>query len=416
LRDSHVSFQFAIYYLTDPIDKPLAALDELLAQKFRSFRRVAKRDDKPAEQVLCARIEADLTKYRPPDLDSLKYFGHGLTPDQSEGLQKAHKALILDFAYPEEHVWDGMRSALSLTGDLARASAGLIWDEATREVFTPEAWAKRRIADWAEDVPDLSKHVVIHAYPKDGFVRAITLGMQKFGLPDLVIDQISWSLQRNMGHVMVLFAQALAENSTLRKPGEFDLSFDAIRNPKVREPQVKSLLPGATRVLLLSLTEGIWEEGDPKNRLIEIQFSRGKGPDIHAKQVQIIAQAFGSEDKITHVKHDEELKAASARARRRLPALRDEFNKGLAPGEVVLVKAPFDTADGGTEWMWVEVTSWDGDKITGLLSNDPQNIPSLHAGQSVMVSESRVFDFIRQRADGSAEGNETAKLIEQKSR
>src|SRR5262249_46064014 len=149
--------------------------------------------------------------------------------------------------------------------------------------------------------PDLSKQVVIHAYQKDEFVRAITLGMAKFGLPDLVIDQFSWSLQRNMGHVMNLFAQALAENATLPKPGEFDLKFDAIRNPKVREPQVKSLLPGATRVLLLSLTEGIWEEGDPQNRLIEIQFNRGKGPDIHAKQEQIIAQAFGSEDKVTHV-------------------------------------------------------------------------------------------------------------------
>src|SRR5262249_14111701 len=146
--------------------------------------------------------------------------------------------------------------------------------------------AKRRIADWTEDVPDLSKQVVIHAYQTDGFVRAITLGMEKFGLPDLVIDEFSWSLQRNMVDVMMLFAQALAENSTLPKPGEFDLSFDAIRNPKVREPQVKSLLPGATGVLLLSLTEGIWEEGDPKNRLIEIQFSRGKGPDIHAKQKQ----------------------------------------------------------------------------------------------------------------------------------
>ncbi len=415
MRDSHVSFEFAIYYLTDPIDKPLAALDELLAQKFKSFRRVAKRDDKPAEQVLFARIEADLTKYRPPGLNSLKNFGRGLTRDQSEGLQKAHKALILNFAYPEEHVWDGMRVALSLTRELAHASAGLIWDEATREVFTPDAWAKRRIADWNDDVPDLSKHLVIHAYQKGEFVRAITLGMEKFGLPDLVIDQSSRSLQRSMGHVMNLFAQALAENSSLPKPGEFDLNFDAIRNPKIREPQVKSLLPGATRILLLSLTEGIWEEGDPDNRLIEIRFSRGKGPDVHAQQEQIIARAFGSEDKITHVKHDEDLNAASARARQRLPALRGEFNKGLAPGEVVLVKAPFATADGGTEWMWVGVAQ-EGDKITGLLSNDPHNIPSLHAGQSVIVSESRVFDFIRQRADGSAEGNETAKLIEQQSR
>ena len=44
-------------------------------------------------------------------------------------------------------------------------------------------------------MPDLSKHLVIHAYQKGELVRAITLGMEKFGLPDLVIDQSSRSLQ-----------------------------------------------------------------------------------------------------------------------------------------------------------------------------------------------------------------------------
>jgi hypothetical protein len=63
--------------------------------------------------------------------------------------------------------------------------------------------------------------------------------------------------------------------------------------------------------------------------------------------------------------------------------------------------------------MWVEVISWKGDKISGLLKNEPFYIPTLHARQVVEVSEAKLFDYIRKRADGTIEGNETAKLIEQ---
>jgi uncharacterized protein YegJ (DUF2314 family) len=64
--------------------------------------------------------------------------------------------------------------------------------------------------------------------------------------------------------------------------------------------------------------------------------------------------------------------------------------------------------------MWVEVTSWKGDKIIGLLKNEPFDIPDLHAGQIVEVSQANVFDFIRNHSDGTAEGNETGAVIEKR--
>ena len=65
--------------------------------------------------------------------------------------------------------------------------------------------------------------------------------------------------------------------------------------------------------------------------------------------------------------------------------------------------------------MWVEVTSWKGDKIKGLLQNEPYNVPTLHSGQIVEVSQTSVFDYIRRYADGKMEGNETGKIIEKNS-
>jgi uncharacterized protein YegJ (DUF2314 family) len=61
--------------------------------------------------------------------------------------------------------------------------------------------------------------------------------------------------------------------------------------------------------------------------------------------------------------------------------------------------------------MWVEVTKWDDKEITGLLNNEPANIPTLHSGQIVKVKAADVFDYIRYDGKGNEEGNESGKLM-----
>ncbi len=414
LMSDHLFIEFAIYYLPEPSQDPEATLNRLLETEFQQVGRVEKVSESPAGMTVSARLITDVQEsYAPPGLESLQYFGRGLSRDQSAALQDSTTALILVFGHPKEHVWDGLRAACELTSKLARETNGLPWDEQTREVFTPDAWEEKRLNEWTKEVPNVSKHTVIHAYNNGEYVRAITLGMAKFGLPDIVIEDVSWSLNRTTGHVINLFAQALAEGALIEEAGQFDLDIRAIKNAKVREPQLASLKSNATSVALLSLREGTREEGDPDNQLVQITFDRYTGNDVHAKQVQMMSSLFGLEDSISYIKHDEEILAASERAKAKLPSLRADFKAGLRPGEFIQVKAPFKTPDGGQEWMWVEVTSWKGDEIRGLLKNDPFNIPELQAGQTVVVSEQEVFDYIRRLPDGSEEGNETGKLIEQ---
>lgn len=92
-------------------------------------------------------------------------------------------------------------------------------------------------------------------------------------------------------------------------------------------------------------------------------------------------------------------------------AKRAAFARGLQPGEYISVTAPFAKASGGSEWMWVEVSKWQGEKIEGVLKNEPYEVPSLHAGQMVQVSQGKVFDYIRRYPDGKQEGNSTAAII-----
>lgn len=162
----------------------------------------------------------------------------------------------------------------------------------------------------------------------------------------------------------------------------------------------------------LVLRTGVWEEGDPRNGLIEICFDKYPGNGLQARQDALVCALFGYEEEVAApIVHTDELIEASEDAKLRLPGLREAFRAGLDPGEYILVKAPFTTADGGNEWMWVEVTMWKGNAIEGVLRNDPDEVPGLHAGQVVSVHEGDVFDYVRHLPDGTEEGNWTAAIL-----
>jgi uncharacterized protein YegJ (DUF2314 family) len=295
---------------------------------------------------------------------------------------------------------------------LTRETGGLIWDEETREVFSPDEWHKRRLASWKGGVPDISQQMTIHAYKKDTFVRAITLGMAKFGLPDIVVEDFSWESSRTMGILIDIFAQAMAEGATAESPEAFILDLKAIRHDEVRERQLTTLKKHATAKVQLVLRPGKWEEGDPRNRLVALGFDHYEGPDLHARQEKLIADFVGWSDTVSMVQTNKDLREASERARAKLPKLRADFVTGLAPGESILVKAPFRAPNQGKEYMWIEVTKWEDSRIKGLLRSEPYHVKELHAGQVVDVLEADVYDYIRQFPDGSREGNETGKVIE----
>ena len=406
-----IRFELAIYFLDAPATDPMGALrTRLKAAGMPTL--VASLPAKPDTAFVTADLTTTVQKnYRPPSLDMLQRFGRGLSRDQVLALQRSERALVLRFKHPSTITMPAYRSALVLLDQLARDSQGLLWDEETREVFTPDEWRKRRLDTWFGDTPDVSKHTVIHAYKGDKQVRAITLGMVKFGLPDVVVDDFAWSSNRSMGNLLNIWTQAMVEGVALKTAGRHDLDLRSLRHPAVRDSQLPTLQPNSSGIARLSLVKGTPETGDPENRLIEIRFDRYPGPDHYARQDALLSALFGTEDSVARVKHTDELKAASEAARAKLPALRAAFNKGLQPGEYIQLKLPFPIPTGGNEWMWVEVMSWDGDTIVGLLKNEPVNIPTLHGGQQVTVSQSKVFDYLRRDAKGGEEGNQTSQIL-----
>ncbi len=409
-------FEYAVYLLpassAAPIKNPSAVLDELLAVKYPGLKRIAEIPKEPKERLVSAFTQDRVSeKYAAPSVDSILTFGHDITQQQAQQLQKSQKAFILRFGHPRNDVWSALHVADSLAEDLARTTGGMVWDNETREMFSPDAWHKARLEPWvdAAAVPDISREIVLHIYRHGGFDRAISLGMTKMGLPDVVVTGFPTSSSSAVGNLINLYAQSLAEGAALDRSGLFLLDLNSIKNSSARTwPSLKS---NATGIAYLTVKRGTREDGDPGNQLIELSADRYPGNDLHQKQDRMLDCFFGWEDSIARISHTDELLDASRSALANLPKLREAFNAGLKPGEYIQVKARFGTPGGGNEWMWVEVINWKGRNITGILSNEPADIPYLHSGQQLEVHEEDLFDYIHEFPDGKKEGNTTGQIL-----
>jgi uncharacterized protein YegJ (DUF2314 family) len=406
-------FEFAVYLLPGSHKDPAAALRQALAAQHAKVKLVTDQlPNEPQEPLLYAHLNKNAQQdYPPPSMKSLRYHGQAITGEQGRALQKCEQVYILDFAHPRQYVWSALRTANLLVEEVARKTGGLVWDDETREVFTPDAWHKVRLSVWTENIQPAGSQITIHVYNNGEYARAITLGMAKMGLPDVVVEELPWSSRNQVGHLINAFCQVMAEGAMFEKSGKFNLDFHTIKNADVREPQLKSLGESGSGKACLLLKAGKGDEGDPDNRLIELASDRYKGSDAQARQDSMISSLFGAEDSISHIHHSQQLLDASAQARAKLPGLEKTFNAGLEPGEYIQVKAPFNTPNGNREWMWVEVTSWKEHKIKGLLQNEPVEVPDLHGGQVVEVREEDVFDYLRTYPDKHQEGNTTGEII-----
>jgi hypothetical protein len=345
----------------------------------------------------------------------LASFGRGLEPARAGWLGRRHPSTLLLVRAPAAQADAALRGLVTLVAELALKLDGAVDDPEARVIQSPRTFDEDvRRYGFEGGVPVVTHHITIHAYERDdGLLRSVSLGMAKLGLPDLVVNGHARRNGNQIGNLMNTVAQWMVEDGQVPRAGWIELDFQAIRARSVREPLLASLTKHAKGRASLSIAVAAREEGDADNALLELTFA-GKPGTAGERQEAIVGELFGSEDAIVHVEHARPLLAESAAARDRLLALKPRWLRERKPGEVLLVKGPFKTRSGGNEWMWVEVTRWEGTRITGLLANDPFEVPGLRAGATVHVEESKVFDYLLRRADGSEEGNTTSKLLERR--
>lgn len=345
------------------------------------------------------------TDYPAHSMEYLSYFAEGFTKAEKEKLIASKNAFICVFYYQQKNVYSHSRTLFNWVYKKIKNTDFVVYDGEVREYYSPEIWKRDRIDAWENGIPNAMQVLTLHTYRDTEYCRSITFGMQRFGLPDLVIEDSPCLNATSASQLLTVIAQLLLEGNRIKNK-KLIVDLDAIKNSKFQSVIPSIMYGNAQKKATISFITSVpMEEGDPLNTIYKVTFENSIEED------KIYKKLFGAKDEITSVNHNEEIKAASERAKKRLPALKKLFNKGLDT-ESLLLKAPFTTDEGGNEWMWIEVIGWKDETIEGILQNDPYYIKNLKSGAKVTVKQGDIFDYILYKADGTTEGNETGKLIQ----
>lgn len=117
---------------------------------------------------------------------------------------------------------------------------------------------------------------------------------------------------------------------------------------------------------------------------------------------------------VIEVKNDDPLMVkAVAKARETWPKFVAAFESHA--GENFAIKAPV-TRDGNTEFIWIAVTTIEGDRIYGTLANDPNRLGKLKLGSKVSVALSELNDWGYMDPKGNFVGGYTIEAVKRASR
>ena len=401
----HASWNVAVYYKARPGLDADAVFARAVAKAVPPFATVGKRDlavtaQTPLPFALGGSVPAAEAPL--PDPADLPAFSKGMEAADYAQLKGADRCFVVECAGQQADALPGARAVAKVALDLATGLDGVLWDAECRLAYPRRVWDARLVAGWRTDVPHVPDLVNIHLMGDGDLLRAVTLGMTKFGLADLVVSRFPRSATGAVGSLINATMQTMVEGQRLAPDGTYLLDLEAIKDPALRDAVLRDLRSGAKKRVVLTFAEAKPEEGDPEH-LLEVVF-----PTTEAL-IATLTDLVGADDHAAPAGHTAAVQAASARAKAALPALAARFRRGLPPGDKLLVKLPFATPAGGNEWMWVEVTRWDGDTVQGVLVNAPTAIPNLKTGAPVQRPQSDVFDTQLRHADGKTEGNETAR-------
>lgn len=105
---------------------------------------------------------------------------------------------------------------------------------------------------------------------------------------------------------------------------------------------------------------------------------------------------------------DPRMLQAVEKAKQEWPVFVAAFEAGA--GENFSVKSPV-TRKGSTEFIWISVTSLEGDRIYGTLANDPASLGSLKLGSKVSVTLDELNDWCYCDPQGALRGGFTIEAV-----
>jgi uncharacterized protein YegJ (DUF2314 family) len=320
-----------------------------------------------------------------------------LTADERAALPTLGTVVLVTARSPVTRDATAARAGFAAAGALATSLHGLVYDEVLHRIEGAKTFAEHVITSppgglvWRDD------RIAIELYEQnDGTARVLTLGMRRFGAPDIEVEGASM----NAAHAMSVLVDRVAEK---------------IVNGATLAPI--ALTEGdAGAAVLGDLVEAPHHEGDPDNVLLRLVPLGAHDP---AAYDALVARVFGRVDGVVDAPDAPALAAIADRARASFPAVADAFARERTSGATLLVKLPFHTTalDGSTgdagplEWMWVSVASVSDAGIEGTLANTPVYVADLHSGSPITGRRDEVADYLLDHGDGGKVGGDSMRLL-----
>jgi uncharacterized protein YegJ (DUF2314 family) len=224
--------------------------------------------------------------------------------------------------------------------------------------------------------------------------------MQKFGLPDLELEQIPEDLASAGHDLMIMVAETLVS----KKDRALDLrtKMSILTTPfsfavEVRLPDEEGHFPaGSLRILPHMPGYDIHRPDAAKHvlRMLTTTYrshvASGRRSEAPRPEGPTAEPADG---KTAALK--EEYLAAHKKALHELLVFKKSFQgRKKLDGHIHAVKVGFPAAGGEYEWMWVSLDSWRENALEGRLENVPVLRNDLEKGSPVRISEADIFDWV----------------------
>ena len=390
-------FQALIYCATPALTPTKAEVRKRAGAHFPLVRPDAGKP-KPSRAQLVVNT-ATVEEFPPPSAELLPYMQILLTDAELKvvpGLRGVVGVTLVDGRGDPAR---GVAEMNALLAALAAPHGCFIKDHAARLITSVSGW-RTRSAQLDPRAPRLSLQINRHVYTNGLLQRIVTLGMAKFGLPDVAIDQFAAPSSERMGILVDWICDSLVAGR-LRPGGWLTLG-----------PTPQGARTTGKAEVRLRLDER--QEGDNENRLITVDFSGEPGASLQERQSALLTRLLGAPPDLKRgaPAGDPELLAASARARARWPGVAARFARGLPFPQKLNIKRAFVMPGGKTEYMWISVTRRHGDLTEGVLINDAFDPAGPRAGLHVTSRDSDVYDYSIWSEGKELEGGETELILE----
>jgi hypothetical protein len=241
--------------------------------------------DAPLPQALI--FAPNIAQFAPPTEQQLTVFGRGLDDAQRHAAAESKGVILLGWKIDADPRLDHLRDAQRLAFDVAQKTSGLVWDETTSQLFALATWKRTRIEGWEGTIPDMRQHISLHVTTNGAQHRTVTLGMVKFGLPDLVLEDVALSDGDRMTKLVEAVAQLLVEGQSPGTSGDLAVDLKAIRHTGARSALIGAAGKDAElhgKVALVTVAE---IPGDPQNRLMEMRFANAGKTDAERLSIAL---------------------------------------------------------------------------------------------------------------------------------